>query len=411
MAPEVALMSISHSASPKTHGIDTSAPLKSERYASSFSKRQALQDLVHSYNELFESKNNNEVEGEISAASHGQRTDPLVHQWNARQDTIYAHEHPSLSRILHIFHSGWHGIRAAAGSLPGMKLAIPDALLSLGQMKELIEEILSRDPLRIIFHGVSDNTFLMIQTLAARGLADHLFIVFHGSPMMWHADQERRYAYAAIELKKKGKIKSLQFMKAELEIPGVDLYAPMLFNMSPRVAAAGLKLLTKPLDRVIAFLPGWRLVHKNIFVSAIGAGLSSRVDEIQVLAPDLHIPAPASEKVRRIVTDSRDTTFTLYAAATFSLNISIIDCHPMVNVESQACGRPCLRGRLFLDALEDHEYVKHTTVENPSSTIEIKNVIDRLLSIGGQERREMTLDYQKKSDAVAIARYQDFLRV
>lgn len=404
-------MSISLSTRAKTHGIDTSTPLKSEHDDSPSSKRQALQDLVHAYNQLFESKNNNEVEGESSAASNGQHTDPFAHQWNARQDTIYAHEHSSLSRILHIFHSGWHGIRAAAGSLPGMKLAIPDALLSLGQMKKLIEEILSRNPIRIIFHGVSDNTFLMVQILAARGLADQLFIVFHGSPLMWHADQERRYAYTAIELKKKGKIKSLQFMKSELEIPGVDLYAPMLFNMSPRVAAAGINLLINPLDRVIGFLPGWRLIHKNIFVSAMGAGLSSKVDEIQVLASDLHIPAPASEKVRRIATDSRETTFTLYAAATFSLNISIIDCHPMVNVESQACGRPCLRSRLFLDALEDHEYVKNTTVENPSSTIEIKNVIDRLLSIGSQERREMTLDYQKKSDSVALARYQDFLRL
>lgn len=404
----VVKMNVAHSTSsiPKS---DREARCR-ENAPVSLLRRELLDDIVSAFNRLHAAPDGGDVRYEAEVA-HDQSSDSTTWQWNARQDVIYSHIKSTMSDVLHIFHSGWHGIRAAAGSLPGTKLAITDAMLSIEQMRVLVEEIISSRPTRIVFHGVSDNTFLLVNILAARGLANILYLVFHGSPMMWHSDQERRFAYSAIELKKRGNIKSLQFMKADLEIQGVDLFSPLLFNMSPRVSAAGIELLPKPLTRVTAFLPGWRLVHKNIFVSALGAALSPKVEEIQVLASDLILPAPASEKIRRVTTRSRETTFALYASSAFSLNISIIDCHPMVNVESQAFGRPCLRGRLFLDALEDHEYVKNTTVENPSSTVEIRRVIDRLLSIDGREINEMTVDYQKLSDGVAIARYHEFLGI
>ena len=83
----------------------------------------------------------------------------------------------------------------------------------------------------------------------------------------------------------------------------------------------------------------------------------------------------------------------------------------MVNIEAQSLGRPCLRGPLFLDALEDHPYVALTTVQNALSVAEIRDKIDAVLSMPADEREALTLDYQKRSDAVARSRYLEFLEI
>jgi hypothetical protein len=40
-------------------------------------------------------------------------------------DTFWANPDPRFSRVVHVMHQGWHGIRAAASFLPGHKVAVP----------------------------------------------------------------------------------------------------------------------------------------------------------------------------------------------------------------------------------------------------------------------------------------------
>lgn len=83
----------------------------------------------------------------------------------------------------------------------------------------------------------------------------------------------------------------------------------------------------------------------------------------------------------------------------------------MFNIEAQAHGKACIRGNLFLDALEKHPYVALTQVNDVSSVVEIRDAVDRVLSVPPTELREMVLDYQTASDAVSRQRYKEFLEI
>ncbi len=75
-------------------------------------------------------------------------------EWNAPQDTRYSHSLPGFDRVLQVFHKEWFGIRAAAGSLPGAKLAIPaDVDLSHDHVLGIYDAISLAGYDRIVFHG------------------------------------------------------------------------------------------------------------------------------------------------------------------------------------------------------------------------------------------------------------------
>jgi hypothetical protein len=182
--------------------------------------------------------------------------------------------------------------------------------------------------------------------------------------------------------------------------------------MSPRIGQQFASELTSELmlDGV-ALSVGWSGWIKNVHTNLFGAALSSKIRTVWHYAPDIALPPPLNEKLLRKPFGSREQTLHLLAMATLCLNVSLTDCDPMVNVESQALDRPCLRGNLNLDALEDHPYVAATLVSDPSSVSCIRDRINALLDIPLKERSELIRDYQKQRDAVSRARYREFLEL
>ena len=329
--------------------------------------------------------------------------------WNDAQDTIYATSDRRLDDILHIFHKEWHGIRAAAGSLPGRKLAIPEVNLSTDRLNVLALEIQDRNPSRIIFHGYSSNMGALIKWFHHVGLSEKVYLIFHGSPAQWWNDIERKYVFDMIRLAQNGLIHRVHIMKRGMELPGVRLFSPLLYNISPNHSHAELEIGRS--DCVSAFVPGWGNWIKNVFGSALGASLSENVDEVWAFAEGLQLPNPLNEKLLILKPTDRQETFRRYLSSHLTLNVSLIDCHPMVNVESQSLGRPCVRADLNLDAFEDHEYVKIVNVGHNNSPADIRNAVDRTLSVPKLEMKDMLADYQSKIDQISIERYIDFLKI
>ena len=81
----------------------------------------------------------------------------------------------------------------------------------------------------------------------------------------------------------------------------------------------------------------------------------------------------------------------------------------MVALESESVGTPCLRKKLFLDALEDHPYVRAVEVEDPTNPFDIRDVLRLLLKIPKQDLAERMQDYLQKVNSLAITRYLEFL--
>jgi hypothetical protein len=113
-------------------------------------------------------------------------------EWDALFDTRYAHQIPGFEKILQLFHQEWYGIRAAAGYLPGRKLAVSaDTPMSLDAVRSIVESILAAAPDKIVIHGMSDNTALIADALVRLGFSDQLYMVFHGATSQWEAGPER----------------------------------------------------------------------------------------------------------------------------------------------------------------------------------------------------------------------------
>lgn len=340
--------------------------------------------------------------------------------WDSLRDTRYAHEIAGLDGLLHVFQQDWVGIRAAAGSLPGRKLALkPEAVLARSRIRMLAREIEKAAPRRIVMQGMSGLMAQLVEELAQRGMHERVFVVLHGAPSQWFSESEARCAFKCLELARTGKIRRLHVMKAGFEFPEPRLYRPMLFNLAPRLQIGEAAFAARPpassadrLDRGASVLiPGWSGWRKNIYTNALGAALSHRVDEILAFGSDLALPVPLNGKLKIVPFADREQTFALIEAASLVMNVSLVDCHPMIHLEAQALGKACLRGPLFLDALEDHPYVRLTEVLDVSSPAEIRKAVDRVLDVPCEERSALAHDYQMASHRIALQRHRAFLEL
>lgn len=349
------------------------------------------------------------LNGEWSAGRDG-GAEPLFH-WNASQDTAYAQTHEGFENVLHVFQQQWVGIRAAAGSLPGRKLAIgAERGVSLSAVREQVRNIEKLTPSRIVIHGMSDTMKTLAEMLFVKGWRDKLFVVLHGATAQWFSEAEFNYAVQCLELARAGKIAKLHVMKPGFDFPGARLYRPMLFNLSPQLPELeALPNADIHADKVL--IPGWSGWRKNIQANALAAALSEHVAQVWAFGADLKLPDPAQQKIRIIPFRSREQTFHLMRSAALTMNVSLVDCHPMVQVEAQTLGAMCLRGPLFLDALEEHPYVRATSVPDVNSIVDIRTAVDRALAMSRLERAELAQDYQRASDAVAAQRYREFLEI
>jgi hypothetical protein len=324
-------------------------------------------------------------------------------------DTKYAHSDPAFSGVLHVFCQTWKGIRAAAGSLPGRKLAVADSGALDRKEVAWFLGLLARERIsKVVFHGLPDMARTLIDCLAKAGASDMAYMVYHGNVAQWEERHERTAALAAIALADSGKIKRLHFMQRDCPLAGDRAFVPMLFNPAPvhhsPVGSGGRQ------DDVI-FLPGTNTWRKNLHVNALGGALSSRVSRVMHYAPDLVLPQPYDAKLRRASYTDRAATFGLMARVGCTLNVSLVECHPMVGLESESVGTPCLRGRLNLDAGDDHDYARLVQVEDPNSPYDVQRRLDDILALPQPERLEMIRDYTAQMDRRSLDRYKEFLEL
>jgi len=324
-------------------------------------------------------------------------------------DTRYAQADPAFAGVMHVFCQTWMGIRAAAGSLPGRKLAIASSGdLSRTEEAEFLG-LLARERIsKVVFHGLPDLAQSLIDCLARAGASDIAYMVYHGNVAQWEDQDERRAALAAIALAGDRKIRRLHFMQRNCPLAADRSFVPMLFNPSPRHPAP---IGSGNSHDDVVFIPGTSTWRKNLHVNALGAALSSGVSRVMHYARDLELPRPYDAKLRLASYVDRAATFGLMARVGCTLNVSLVECHPMVGLESESVGTPCLRGRLNLDAGEDHEYARLVRVEDPNSPFDVQRQLDRVLALPRLDRLEMIRDYTAQMDRTSFDRYREFLEL
>lgn len=330
--------------------------------------------------------------------------------FNHPRDTAFANELPGFDHVAHVAHQEWFGIRAAAGALPGQKLMVSaDHRPSERDIESAVRKLEGAGAKQLVVHGFSESMEAWVRALREAGFA-RIGLVWHGAPAMWLHDPENRIFGLARKLTDHGVIARAHVMRPGNEsVFGARGWASQLYNMPP-VAPRTLALPRRPRGGGRSVLiPSWHLLHKNLVTNVLAAANHEAVGEVLVLARDFRLPVPVKAKVECLGQLDARAILEAMASADVVSNVSLIDCHPMVELEALAVGTPCLRGRLALDCLEDHPYVSATQVSDPLSISSIRVQLDRVLAIPAADMAAMLADYRAAIVALSADRYRDFL--
>lgn len=330
-------------------------------------------------------------------------------QFDALRDTRFAHSAAGFERVCHLMHQEWFGIRAAAGALPGHKMAITSHRPPTGgEIDRALTWMSERGIERIAVHGFSDAMEATVKALSAAGM-EHISLVWHGAPVMWVHEAERRLFFLAVSLAEKGFLKRIHVMRAGTDVVvGPRGWAPQLLNIPPRVPERPRRPEGSP---VTAFAPSWNLIHKNLSTNVLGAIEVEQVEKVWVLAKDFALPRKLHGKIEVLPKLDQPQIIEAMRLSNLVLNASIVDCHPMVELEALAVGTPSIRGRLWLDVLEDHPYVRLTEVSDPLSVRAVSERVAATLSVRRDELEGMMSDYARQLVSTSFDRYREFLEL
>ena len=335
------------------------------------------------------------------------------YDFNSRRDTRFAQTLAGHERVCHMMHKEWFGIRAACGSLPGHKLAVTSyALPGLGEIDEVARLFADNQIDRIVIHGFSDGMSHWVKGLAAAGF-DRIYLVWHGAPVMWVHAEERRLFALAYTLVRKGFIRKFNGMRGGTyaALDENATWTRQIYNMPPRYRNDEARRAPRRHEDATIFAPSWNLLHKNLFTNVAAAAATPEVSEIWVLAEDFALPYAIEKKVHKLPKLDQEQMMESMALCDVVMNASVVDCHPMVELEALAAGTPALRGRLGMDALEDHPYVLATQVNDPLSVADLRATLQRMLSIPNAEMDEMMASYSRRVTALSFERYSELMEL
>ncbi|MCW1842239.1 hypothetical protein [Prosthecomicrobium hirschii] len=333
--------------------------------------------------------------------------------FNSIEDTKFSHSDTDFERVAHVFHTEWLGIRSACGSIPGLKCAIPaDRPLSREDLDRIGSELIRRGADRIVLHGFSPNMDKLVRQFSQSFVGLQLFVVLHGSSPQWVLEYDRDAVQRVLGLAREGLIRRFQIMKAGQETLLYNQYRPILFNLGPRLSGTYTTIDgARAREAKLAIAPGWQAVHKNTATNVAGGLLANRIAEVWTFRGSFDFRNISEKPVRNLTHRSRAEVIEVLARASICLNVSLLDCHPMTNLEAQAVGTPCLRGPLFLDYGDDHQYVRLTEVMNVCSMRAIAEVADRCLAVPWSEMQSMIEEYTAIMKRKSLERYREFLSV
>ncbi|SAL69351.1 hypothetical protein AWB70_06918 [Caballeronia cordobensis] len=333
-------------------------------------------------------------------------------EWQATRDTMYANPDERFRKVCHIFHHDWVGMRSAVGALPGWKLSIPSTSGIPVREIELIMGLLQEQGVeKLVLHGISDPMYALSRSLTQAGY-DQQYLVWHGTTTQWVWDDERRFAQRAIQMAREGKVRRFSAIRRGLgPIVGERNFAPQLVNMPPRFADGAIAHRAHRGDKCSALAPSWNDLRKNLATNVLAAQTVDRVSEVFVVAKDFDLPEWLAPKVQKVPYRDHTSMLEMMATMDIVLNVTTIDCHPMVDLEAMSVGTPCVRGPLFLDGLEDHAYVRATAVDNPMSVEDVARRIDSVLGIEAGELQDMMNDYKRALLELSRERYLGFLEI
>jgi SAM-dependent methyltransferase len=327
-------------------------------------------------------------------------------------DITWANPDPHFPRVVHIFHQEWHGLRAAAGYLPGHKLAIKsDPPLTAAECQQAIGKCLDQNISTVVFHGFSSNSQELAQIMRrvlGRGL--HIVTVLQSTTAQFRHRFEIEVIERLLRLKRVGVIDAIASTKPGMHLLSDQIFPMTLLNLPPshsqRSQAGGIKgsvLIPVPND--------WR---KNFYTNLYAATSTPQLKTVYVSAEFARAEFERGRKIISLSNPSRHELFRYMRESDVVLNVTLSECQPMAALESLALGVPCLTGPLGLGDLDRHPYQQLVQICNVDSLASVRERIDNVLYLqenSAENLRQMMDDYDRKLRQEALRRYKEFLRL
>ena len=335
---------------------------------------------------------------------------PLEPDWivDAPRDCRYAAApHAAFSDVLSVMTQQWVGIRAATGSFPGRKLAVSkDIAWTDAEVRRVCELIDAGGIRKVVLQGASFVTLDLLAALRVEMPELKIFGVWHGTLAAWAFEEERRLAQCFFDLATAGVFDRIALLRRGMHNLHPRAVPYLLPNLPPMVAH---KRLAEPFsgERVTCLFGSWNNQWKNMHANLLAATLCERVDAVLTYAA-AEIPAHLPQKARMLPYGSREAHLTNLAMADLALNVTVVDCHPMVELEALAVGTPTLRGELDLDFGEDHPFSQLLTVASPHDIGAIVDRIEAVASVPSRELSAIVEDYRRLVVRTSLERYGRF---
>jgi SAM-dependent methyltransferase len=334
--------------------------------------------------------------------------------WNEPVDTRWAHGDSRFARVVHVFHQEWHGIRASAGYLPGLKLAITcQRRLTADELRWAIDGCAERLARTVLFHGYSDNAdelaFLLRDTF---GGSVKLYAVWLGNTAQLHLDFESDSFMRLLQRRRKKVLDGLACVKPDMHLISDAIFNKALLSVPPVIGDGSVRV--REWLSGAAFIPvpnDWR---KNFYTNLFAARRVERLRDIFVTTRFRDVPDSSRARVVRFSHPERAQVFRLMRDSDVILNASLSECYPMTALEGLSLGTPCLTGPLSLGELDAHPFQKLCQVRAVDSVREVKESIDRVLDIRerhARELEEMMADYSLRLTTEALQRHGEFLKL
>ncbi|WP_146214370.1 hypothetical protein [Rhizobium sp. 11515TR] len=349
-----------------------------------------------------------EQQDEVTATNHALSFN-AEYAFDDNRDTALSHKDVSFNSTLHIFHMEYFGIRAAAGNLPGAKLAIrAEKPLSQHATAKIIDTIQRIGYDRLVLHGYSANMDLLARRIGGSDGPD-LFCVWHGNFAQLAYKDERAAFQRWLKLQNDGLVSRAHILKQNASEFLTKGFTPLLLNLPPKWNRQRISAPFSTKATTTAFLPSWSDIRKNWHANMLAASKTPAVKKIFYYADTR--PLFALEKPVEKIKFDIATHLDVVASVDVIFNVTLIDCHPMVDLEAIACGTPSITARLFLDEIENHPYARLTEVDNPLDADAVARTASKVAEVPHSELAAMMSDYSSNITKTSLSRYREFLRL
>ena len=321
----------------------------------------------------------------------------------------FAQNWDGFESTLHIHTTDFKGISAAAQYLAGDKLSIPENYQFNLEDLHLIENLAYKD---YVVHGMSKGVFEFIKKIIHFNPNARLLLVWHGNLAQLAHDDEQKLFSLFIHLSQLNQVEKVAFIRFDNFVDVKKQYKDPLLNAPPNLLRSVKKMNTDKPNAMKALLPAWQNIRKNLAFNVSAALGSKSIGIIEHYAELGLIPKLFPEaKLRQIKYQSDAKHLNSLIKYNVVLNVSTIDCQPMVDLETLASGTRLLGAKHApIESFLDHQIWNLIRVENPYDVLGASAKLRELIAIDDLSWAQIVGDFIPKYELLCRESWDIFIK-